>query len=86
LMNVKKHAGAQQVMVSLAREEGWVQLSVKDDGMGFSPETESRRTKGLGIVAMEERIHMVAGELAVQSGKGRGAVVVARAPYREREA
>jgi len=54
--------------------------------MGFSPETESRRTKGLGIVAMEERIHMVAGELAVQSGKGRGAVVVARAPYREREA
>ena len=86
LMNVKKHAGAQQVMIALARQDDWVQLSVKDDGMGFSPEAESRRTKGLGIVAMEERIHMVEGELTVQSGKGRGAVVVARAPYREREA
>ena len=73
-------------MIALARQDDWVQLSVKDDGMGFSPEAESRRTKGLGIVAMEERIHMVEGELTVQSGKGRGAVVVARAPYREREA
>ena len=82
LMNVKKHAGAQQVMVSWL-EKRVVQLGVKEwMEWGSSPETESRRTKGLGIVAMEERIHMVAGELAVQSGKGRGAVVVARAPYR----
>jgi len=85
LMNVKKHASAGEVTVSLARLDNWVQLTVRDDGKGFSPETESRRTKGLGIVGMEERIHMVEGELEVQSGKGRGAVVTARAPFRERE-
>ena len=60
-MNVKKHAGAQQVMVSLAREEGWVQLSVKDDN-GVQSRNRIASNQGTRIVAMEERIHMVAGE------------------------
>ena len=37
LTNVRRHAGAHHVWVSLARENGSLELTVSDDGQGFDP-------------------------------------------------
>jgi len=74
LGNVAKHAKARHVRVSVARDGGDVVLAVADDGCGFDL-TEPRRRRGLGLVSLEERIHLVDGQIAIDTGPQRGTEV-----------
>jgi signal transduction histidine kinase len=49
---------------------------VSDDGQGFDPQ----RTRGLGILGMEERVKRLGGSLAVKSAAGQGTVLKAELP------
>jgi PAS domain S-box-containing protein len=76
LANVRKHAQATRVMVSVSERDGGVRVRIKDDGRGFSAQEMSRPRPGhLGIAAMRERAEMAGGSLEVSSSPGRGAEV-----------
>jgi signal transduction histidine kinase len=73
LTNIAKYAKAKQVWVSLAMQEGQVQVSVRDDGVGFDTTTQSASAHG--IVGMRFRVEAEGGSLTLQSAPGRGTLI-----------
>src|SRR3954454_3129260 len=64
LSNAIQHSGAEHVHVDLAREGDRVELTVADDGSGF---TFDQAARGLGIAGMRERALLVGGDMQVES-------------------
>jgi two-component system, NarL family, sensor histidine kinase UhpB len=69
LANAARHSGAEHVRVELSRDDGRVELTVSDDGRGFSFEAAGR---GLGIAGMRERALLVGGDLKIESRPEQG--------------
>jgi two-component system NarL family sensor kinase len=82
LTNVRKHAQASRVRLTLGEADGHVQLEIEDDGRGFasqSPQSQ-RPPTSFGLTGMAERASLIGGELSVRSAPGRGTVVTVRVP------
>lgn len=77
LENVRKHARATQVNVTLSFIEDQVALDVQDDGQGFTlqPTTPQAGGQGFGLDAMHRRAEQLGGTLAVESAPGEGTVL-----------
>jgi PAS domain S-box-containing protein len=75
LTNVARHAHADHAWVRVERSNGWVELEVRDDGIGGA-ETGS----GSGLQGLRDRVAAVNGALEVFSPSGEGTVVRARLP------
>jgi signal transduction histidine kinase len=72
--NARQHGGATSVRVSLRLiDNGYVRLTVQDDGRGISPNDGSR--PGMGILGMRERATLLGGSLSVESARGRGTTI-----------
>lgn len=84
LANVRKHARATAVAISLREQDGSVVFTVADDGVGFNPKEPVRLT-AVGMVGMRERIHEVGGTLTVTSSPGAGTTVTAVVPLSRQE-
>ena len=76
LANVARHSRAPAVRVALRSRPGEVELEVSDTGQGFD---RQRRSTGVGLQSMRERIEAVGGTLAVTSGSS-GTTLLARVP------
>ncbi len=86
LVNVRKHSGAEHVMVSFRLEEGFWKLVVEDDGRGFGftgrlteDELSSPR---FGPAVIKERVHAIGGQLTIDSDPGRGSRVEISIPQK----
>jgi signal transduction histidine kinase len=77
LANVIEHAEAQQVVVSLTRQDQQIVLQVADDGRGL-PADASLVEKGLGLRGLRERAELMGGTLEVGEVPGGGTVVTLR--------
>lgn len=84
LANVRKHAKAGSVEITLSRARGRLALSIQDDGQGFR--TGRARHSGMGILGMQERARVLAGTLRVTSRPGHGTIVRASIPLGARAA
>ncbi|MGH9647881.1 MAG: sensor histidine kinase [Bryobacteraceae bacterium] len=77
LVNVRKHSGAQHVLVRLTQRTGSLRLTVEDDGRGFSfsgrMSEADLATSGKGPAVIRERVRLLAGELTIESNPGQGA-------------
>jgi signal transduction histidine kinase len=84
LVNVRKHSGAHHVLVRLAQRAGNLQLTVEDDGKGFSfagtMSNAELETTGKGPAVIRERVRLLAGELTIESTPGHGARLEVRIP------
>jgi two-component system, NarL family, sensor histidine kinase UhpB len=72
LSNAARHSGAKHIRVVLRRVGQRTELTVSDDGRGF---TFDEAEGGLGIAGMRERALLVGGEVDVQSRPGTGTTV-----------
>jgi len=72
LGNVRRHAGARHVDVSIAQRGGRRVVSVSDDGVGFDEETT---TAGQGLDNIKLRAEAIEGELSLRSAPGRGTAI-----------
>lgn len=81
LRNIAKHAGKATVHVTLRGSTDHIWLTVMDDGIGFDVE-KVKRTRGLGLVSMEERVRIVGGSLSLTTVPGDGARIEAQVPLR----
>lgn len=80
LTNVRRHAQASKVELSLTRaQDGTVQLEVTDNGRGIEPEA----AEGFGLRGMRDRVRSGGGELAVSAGADRGTRVQVILPTTE---
>jgi signal transduction histidine kinase len=81
LANVRKHARAQSVTITLSYIGDRVVLDLLDDGVGFDTSRLKRvvgahDTGGFGLRAMRERIEQLGGTLIVESAPGEGTTIV----------
>ena len=84
LVNVRRHSGAQNVLVRLSRHPGAWMLTIEDDGHGFQFSgrfshvelDEFRR----GPLVIKQRVRAIGGELTIISQAGRGARLEIRIP------
>jgi signal transduction histidine kinase len=71
LRNATRHAKAKQVQIQLTQDSGTFHLTIKDDGLGFTPERE----KGVGLLGMEERVKRLDGKFGVNSAPSNGTTI-----------
>ncbi len=78
LTNVRKHAKATDVNVTLTYNESAVELSIADNGVGFRAQAsgDGKGKRGtFGLISMRERARGLGGTFEVQSRRGRGTLV-----------
>ena len=79
LANVRRHAKASRVWVSLARDNGALELTISDDGQGFDAAGPLERGH-IGLASMRERVRSLDGQLTFATSPGQGTRVTARVP------
>ncbi len=84
LSNVRKHAAASQVAVSAREQNGDILLDVRDNGVGFSPESLEGSAR-YGLRGMRERSDMIGAEFQILSQPGQGTLISLRLPARLKE-
>jgi PAS domain S-box-containing protein len=79
LRNVSRHSGASSAVVSLKTLNNWLELQVSDSGKGFDLESV-RKSGGLGLVSIEERLRLLQGTYEIKSNPETGTTLVATVP------
>ncbi|MFH8976000.1 sensor histidine kinase [Streptomyces sp. NPDC017890] len=83
LANVREHADASAVALTLTLLDDQVVLDVTDDGHGFDPAGlpgAPAGARGHGLPAMRARLRQLGGTLTVESAPGEGTVLSAAVP------
>jgi signal transduction histidine kinase len=76
LANIRKHAHARLVEISLEADEGGYLIRIRDDGVGFLPPGRLHSIPGhLGLSSMRERAEMARGTCQITSDPGQGTLV-----------
>lgn len=78
LTNIARHAAAAHVEVTLDGADGWLTLTLRDDGRGFTLPDDPRHLTAqghFGLVGMRERVALIGGQLLVTSHPGEGTTV-----------
>jgi len=74
LTNISRHANANNVEIGLYKENDYVCLSIKDDGIGIS-ENALNSKKSFGIIGMMERAASLGGSLNIYKNNDKGTIV-----------
>jgi signal transduction histidine kinase len=81
LANVRRHAAASHVTVTLTYFPDEVTLDVADDGCGFDPAAaRPGPAGGLGLAGMRERAGALGGSVSVESVPGEGTAIAVSLP------
>lgn len=57
-----------------------VVLIIEDDGTGFNPQNKKTRSKGIGLIGMQERAQLIGGNIEIESKPKHGTTVYVRVP------
>lgn len=89
LTNVRRHANATEVEITLRADTRAARLAIRDDGVGFVTGGKQRAASGeqaieeracFGILGMRERAKLVGGRLRIESRPGAGTTIRATVP------
>ncbi|RME86002.1 MAG: hypothetical protein D6775_01270 [Caldilineae bacterium] len=88
LANVWRHAGVDECFVHVWAHQDWIYLEVWDHGKGFAPPPltgpqATEASQHIGLRGMRERVHLVGGELRVESAPNMGTKIHVRVPTYE---
>lgn len=75
--NVLKHARAQQVWMSISKNEESISLTVSDDGVGFQ---QKQSSEGVGLRNISSRVEALQGKWQVESKPNSGTKVTVEVP------
>jgi len=76
LHNAKRHAHAKNVLVELTQSRDAIHVEIKDDGSGF----DAKRTRGMGLLGMEERVKRLGGTITIDSQANAGTTIHVELP------
>ena len=81
LVNVARHAQAAQAWVTgSVVDDDWIEIEVRDDGIGFDPAAQTTPAGHYGLVGMRERARLAGGTLTIDSAPGGGTRLLLRFP------
>jgi len=81
LHNIKKHAQARDVNITLSYMPDLLALDIADNGQGFNKSRQNGR--GFGLKTMRERTEELGGTLTIESELGKGTAVAVSLPIAE---
>jgi PAS domain S-box-containing protein len=79
LRNVAKHSGSKKASVSVIGTGRYINLMVRDTGVGFLPGSITAK-RGLGLTSMTERSRLLNGTFRITAAPGEGTVLQLRVP------
>jgi two-component system, NarL family, sensor kinase len=79
--NIIKHAQANHVLVTFTYRLDSFDVLINDDGIGFEYHPGSHASEGLGLMNIFNRIHLVGGEVTLNSSPGVGTTVNIKVPH-----
>ncbi len=71
LTNIAKHANAKTVEIFISQHEKFIQLIIKDDGLGFNT-NQKRINPAFGLMGIRERTDALKGNFTIHSSPGNG--------------
>ncbi len=87
VLNIARHANAENVFVHFKIEGDTITIDIEDDGEGFSLDSlftqsfhEAKDRRGLGLLGMKERVFLIGGKMELCSMPGNGTRVCIRIP------
>jgi signal transduction histidine kinase len=83
LTNIRKHAWAKQVKVTLKEAPGCLQFLIEDDGVGFDGDSVPSPRQTFGLDIMAERAAEINGRVDIHSTPGQGTKVRVEVPLGE---
>ena len=83
LANACMHSKSEKVRVSLLQREDWVQIEVRDWGIGF--DTGSVQENRFGLVGIRQRARLLGGKCSIRSTPGQGTRITVDLPVVTRE-
>ncbi len=81
LNNIKWHARATQVIVRLVKENNYIELMIRDNGIGIK-DAELNEPDSFGIIGMRERASLLGGQLEIRTAPNKGTSVFVHFPLR----
>jgi two-component system nitrate/nitrite sensor histidine kinase NarX len=75
LSNIRKHARASQAWLDVQQQPTW-RFEVRDDGIGFNPDTDQFDETHVGLRIMTERAQRIGAHIEVLSTPSRGSSVI----------
>lgn len=75
LTNVARHAGVASVSVRVDAGDTFIAISVEDEGRGFDIQSAFGQNDTGGLNGMRERVHLLRGDLDIDSAPGEGAYI-----------
>lgn len=79
LQNINKHAEAKTINVIFNKDsKGNLIFSIEDDGKGYN--TNGKKTKGIGVNNIVERVHQCQGKIDIKSQIGKGTKIIITFP------
>jgi two-component system sensor kinase len=79
LTNIQRHAQATKATITVNQVSGQFLLMIQDNGRGFTKGQEIDR-QSLGLLGMRERVHLVGGEINIESAAGEGTKITVQVP------
>jgi PAS domain S-box-containing protein len=79
LTNIAKHARASKAEIAIRRCDGGLEITVRDDGVGFATDGP-RKPESFGLLGLRERISLLRGTASIDSAPGKGTTLVVTIP------
>ncbi|HEY4485529.1 MAG TPA: GAF domain-containing protein [Nitrospiria bacterium] len=83
LANVRKHAAAKNIILTAAVNAGILDIRIQDDGQGFDKTSLNGTGQPMGLEIMRDRVAGLHGDIRIDSGPGRGTLLVITVPLAE---
>jgi two-component system sensor histidine kinase DegS len=83
IVNIARHAEAENVFVIFQIREKSISVDIEDDGRGFDVQSALKQTEdgsGLGLLGMRERVNLLDGKLDILSAPGEGSRITIQIP------
>jgi len=85
LTNAVKHANAKNIWIRASLKDQVLHCSIRDDGGGFDAQAAQSTPgrKGLGLIAMRERLSAIGGTLWIESSQRTGTELLIKLPMED---
>lgn len=80
ISNTVKHAAANQIAIAFTQDNRLLTMNYADNGIGYDP-IPVNQNEGIGLKNIKNRISYLAGELVIDSQKGKGMTAIVTIPY-----
>ncbi len=79
--NIIKHAKATCIEINVAIANDFLNLKIKENGVGFNFDEVNEQKRGMGLHSIQKRVEMITGDIKINSKPAIGTTITLQIPY-----